>query len=305
MIEQPVVEGALVFELQRADAVGDVLQRVLNGVGEGVHGVDAPGIARVVVRGAADAVDGRVAQVDVGRGHVDLGAQHGGTVGQQAVFHVGKALQVLGHAAVAVGAVFAGGGEVAPVGAHVFGRLLIDIGQALLNQVDGCAVHEVKVVAGVVQVAVALRVLPVKAEPAHGIFDAFDVFLFFFFGVGVVKAQVANAVVIAGQAKVQANAFGVAHVQVAVGLGRKARADFGRIHGASGMVGGIARAAAPVATRVGAFGQVVFDDLAQEVGRLGRHVRSRRGVGGIGAHMAADYRAAAGGTGHTPGIEAG
>mgnify|MGYP000685692729 CR=1 FL=1 len=119
------------------------------------------------------------------------------------------------------------------------------------------------------------------------------------------KAQVANAVVIAGQAKVQANAFGMAHVQVAVGLGRKARADFGRIHGASGMVGGIARVAAPVATRVGAFGQVVFDDLAQEVGRLGRHVRSRRGVGGIGAHMAADCRAAAGGTGHTPGIEAG
>jgi hypothetical protein len=38
-----------------------------------------------VVLGMADAVDGRVAQIDVGRGHVDLGAQHGGAVGKLAV----------------------------------------------------------------------------------------------------------------------------------------------------------------------------------------------------------------------------
>jgi hypothetical protein len=36
-------------------------------MGEGVHRIDAPLVAGVVVRGVADAVDGRVAQVDVGR----------------------------------------------------------------------------------------------------------------------------------------------------------------------------------------------------------------------------------------------
>ncbi|MPN53960.1 hypothetical protein SDC9_201629 [bioreactor metagenome] len=81
VVEQPVVERALVFELQRADGVGDVLQRVLNRVREGVHRVDAPLVAGVVMLGMLDAVDGRVAQVDVGRRHVDLGTQHGGTVG--------------------------------------------------------------------------------------------------------------------------------------------------------------------------------------------------------------------------------
>ncbi len=60
-VEQPVVEGALVFKLQGADAVGDLLERVFDRVGEGVHGVDAPFVAGVVVVGAAYAVDGRVA----------------------------------------------------------------------------------------------------------------------------------------------------------------------------------------------------------------------------------------------------
>jgi hypothetical protein len=47
--EQPVVERPLVLELERADRVGDVLQRVLDRVREGVHRVDAPGVAGVVV----------------------------------------------------------------------------------------------------------------------------------------------------------------------------------------------------------------------------------------------------------------
>ena len=40
----------------------------------GVHGVDAPFVARVVVVGAANAVNGGVAHVDVGAGHVDFGS---------------------------------------------------------------------------------------------------------------------------------------------------------------------------------------------------------------------------------------
>ena len=60
------------------------------------------------------------------------------------------------------------------------------------------------------------------------------------FGVGVVKAQVANAAIVARQAKVDADALGMAHVQVAVGLGREAGADLGRVRLACGVVGGVA-----------------------------------------------------------------
>jgi hypothetical protein len=48
----------------------------------------------------------------------------------QAVAHLAQARQVLGHGAAAEGAVGAGRGEVAPVGAHLLGRLLVHIGQA-------------------------------------------------------------------------------------------------------------------------------------------------------------------------------
>ncbi len=271
-LQRPVVEGALVFELQRADAVGDVLQRVLDGVREGVHGVDAPAVAGVVVLGMLDAVDGRVAQVDVGAGHADLGAQHHAAVRMLAGAHLAKARQVLGGRAVAERAVLAGVDEVTAVGAHFFRRLLVHVGVAGLDQVLGGTVHEVEVVAGVEEVAVAMR-FPAKAQPLDRVGDGVDVLLLLFLGVGVVKAHVADTVVVARQAEVQADALGVAHVQVAVGLGRETGADARRVGHAAlgfGMLGGGAGLVAPGAAAVGAGGEVVLDDLAQEVAGLGR-----------------------------------
>lgn len=286
-LQQPVVEGALVFKLQRAQAVGDLFQRVLNGVRVGVHGVDAPGVARVVVGGAADAVDGRVAHVDVGAGHVDLGAQHHRSVFVLAVAHLAEDAQVFLGRAAAEGAVHAGLAEVAPVGAHLLGGLLVHVGVAGLDQIFGGAVHEAEVVAGLVGRGAAgclAELGPVKTEPFHSVDDAVDVFGVFFFGVGVVKAQVAHAAVVARQAKVDADALGVADVQVAVGLGREAGADLGGVGLALGVVGGVARGASPAAGGVGALLQVFFDDLAQEVAGLGGFsgVRSGGAGGGIG-----------------------
>ena len=59
--------------------------------------------------------------------------------------------------------------------------------------------------------------------------DAVDVLLLFLRRVGVVEAQVADAAIIARQAEVQADRLSVADVQVAVGLGREAGADAGRV----------------------------------------------------------------------------
>ncbi len=160
---------------------------------------------------AANAVDGGVAQVDVGAGHVDLGSQHHAAVGVLAVLHFSKAGQVLGRGAAAKRAVHTGFVEVASVGFHVFGGLLVHIGQACFDQKFCRAVHEAKIVAGLVGRCV-FGAVPVKAQPFDGVDDGVDVLGVFFFGVGVVKAQVAHAAVVLGQAKVQANAFGVANV---------------------------------------------------------------------------------------------
>ena len=149
-VQQPVVKRALVFKLQRADAVGDLLQRVLYRVGKGVHGVDAPFVAGVVVVGAADAVDGGVAQVDVGRRHVDFCSQNHSAIGMQSAGHLLKTLQMVLCRQSAEGAVGAGVAKVAPVVAHVVGRLFIDVGVAGGDEVLCRAVHEVEVVAGLV-----------------------------------------------------------------------------------------------------------------------------------------------------------
>ncbi len=72
--EDPVVEGAVDFEFEGAEGVGDAFDGVFDAVGEVVHGIDAVGITGVVVGGVFDAVDGGIAEVEVGGGHVDFGA---------------------------------------------------------------------------------------------------------------------------------------------------------------------------------------------------------------------------------------
>ena len=112
------------------------------------------------------------------------------------------------------------------------------------------AVHEVEVAAGLVEV-----VAPAPAQPLDHVLDGVDVLLLFLLGVGVVKAQMAGAAVVTRQAEVQADALGVADVQVAIGLGREAGADAlrraGRRRG-----GRRRRAASKAAAGIGVGGEV-------------------------------------------------
>ncbi|MNT34262.1 hypothetical protein D3C72_1702330 [compost metagenome] len=76
----------------------------------------------------------------------------------------------------------------------------------------------------------------------------------------------ADAAEVARQAEVQADGLGMAHVQIAVGLGRKAGAQPGFVHLALLVVLGVAGRATPVAASVGAFVQVGLDDVSQKIG---------------------------------------
>ena len=200
-----------------------------------VHGVNAPCVARVVVVCAANTVNGRVAHIDVGVCHVDFGTQHSGTVGQFALAHVFKTCQVVGNAAAAEWAVYTGGTKVATVFAHVFGALLIHIGQALFDQIHSGAVHGVEIVAGKIQVAngcsraIVWGYPSVANQPLHGVGNGVYILLVFFFWIGVVKTQMANAVVVACQTKVNANAFGMPNVQITVRFWWETGTDFGRV----------------------------------------------------------------------------
>ncbi len=64
-----------------------------------------------------------------------------------------------------------------------------------------------------------------ETEPLDVFFDGVDVFVVFFFRVGVVETQVAQTVVNIRQTEVQADGFGVSDMQIAVGFGRKTGLD--------------------------------------------------------------------------------
>ena len=207
----------MIFIGQVAQGVGDALDGVGLTVGEIVHGVDAPGVAGAMVGGVDDAVHDRVAQVDIARSHVDLGAQDAGALGKFALAHAGEQVQVLLHAAVPEGAFGAGLGEGAAVFTNLVSAQVIHIGFAFTDEPDGEVIELLKVIGGV-----QLCPLPVKAQPADIFFLRIDVFHIFFDRVGVIEAQVGLAAKSLGGLKIDADGFGMTDVQVAVGFGGEA-----------------------------------------------------------------------------------
>ena len=101
--------------------------------------------------------------------------------------HIAQHLQGLLRRAVSEGGVLSSLGECAPHQSHFFWTLLVNVGVTSQNQRLGTGVHRGKVTACKVQVLGVVG-FPVKAKPFYGVDDRIDVFLFFFFWVGVVKA---------------------------------------------------------------------------------------------------------------------
>ena len=199
--------------------MGDALQRVLQGVGEVVHGIDAPLIPLAVVVHVVDAVNHRVPHIKIPAGQVDFGPQSIRAVGELPGPHPGEEVQGFFHRPVPPGGA-GGGAHVPAVGAKFLGTQRAHIGQPLLNQSHGILVHLLKIVGGKVK-----PVPPVVAQPVDVLLNGLHVLHVLLGGVGVVHAQVAQAAVLLGGAEVHKNGLGVANVQVAVGLRRKAGVD--------------------------------------------------------------------------------
>ncbi|VTR69198.1 conserved hypothetical protein [Desulfosarcina cetonica] len=216
VVQHPVIERPVVFELQGAQAVGDALQAVRQAMGEIIHGVNAPDVAGAVVTGLADAVEGRVAHDQIRVGHVDLGAQDVGAVVEFAGAHALEEIQVLFDRAVAPGAVLARFGQRAAMVTDLVGAQIVHISLAGTDQLDGEFIEPFEIIRCIVKPRI-----PVKAQPVDILHDGVHIFHVFLGGVGVVEAQVASPMIGLGHAEVQADRFGMADVQVSVGFGRK------------------------------------------------------------------------------------
>ena len=161
-------------------------------------------------------VDHRISHVDVGGGHVDLGAEYLLTVLILALPHLLKQAQILLHGAIAVRTLLSGGLKISPVLPDLIRRQVADKGLALLDEKDSTLVHLLKIVGGEEQ-----PVLVVGTQPLHVRLDGLHKLHLLLGGVGVVEAKVEFAAVLFRQPVVQQNGLGVSDVQVAVGLRRE------------------------------------------------------------------------------------
>ena len=230
VVDEPVVDRPVVLELEGADGVRDPLDRVGERVGEIVHRVEAPGIAPPVVRGVADAVQQRVAQLHVPRRHIHLRAQHVRSVEELPRPHAGEQVEVLLHRTVPVRAVHARFRDRAAALPDLVVALAVHVRLPVPDQADRQLIQCFVIIRGEEEL-----LFPVEPEPPHVALDRFDVFHVFGFRVRVVEPHVADAADLHGDAEVDADRLCVADVQEAVRLGGEARHHPAAVHAGAGI----------------------------------------------------------------------
>src|SRR5262249_35754830 len=220
IVQHPIVELAVALELQGTERMSHPFESVLQGMSVVIHRVDDPLVPGPMMVRVADPIEQGIAHQQIRMRHVYFGPQHARAVLELALAHGAKQAEVLLDAAIAEGAVDAGPFEAAALLADILYALAVYVGFALLDQPQRALVHSLEEIRCVPQVRV-----PVVAKPAHVLLDRLDVQLVFGGGIGIVKAQVRPAVVLAGETEVEDDRLGMADVQEAVRLGRKAGDD--------------------------------------------------------------------------------
>ena len=111
----------------------NAFDRIRLAVRKVVHRIDAPTVARSMVAGVHDAVQHGIAHVQIGVGHVHLGAQRSRTVRKLALPHAFEQRQVFFDASVAVGAVPTWRGECSAILTDLITRPVILTAEKLFN----------------------------------------------------------------------------------------------------------------------------------------------------------------------------
>ncbi len=233
----------MVLELQGADGMRDPFYGIGLAMGVIVHRVDAPCITGMGVACMKDAVHDRVAQVHIGRSHVDLCPQNAGTVRKFAGPHTPEEVKVFLGRPVAERALRARLGQGSAVFADLLRGEVVHIGLAFLDQLFRPCIQLPEIVRCVIQVPA-----PIETEPTDTVLDGVDILHVFFGRICVVEAEMAASAVISRQPEIETDGLGVTDVEVAVGLGRKSGDDVPVLAGP----------------------QILVNDGADEVGRLRR-----------------------------------
>ncbi len=168
--------------------MGDVLDGIRLAMGEVIARINAPGCAGARMARVQNAIEHRIAQIDVAGGHIDLGPQHPRPVREFARPHAAEEIEVFLGGSIAPGTIASRLGQGAAGDAHLLLRLVVDISLAGADQVLGPLVELFEIVGRMIEMC-----SPVEAEPAHVALDGVDIFLLLFRRIGVVEAQMAAA----------------------------------------------------------------------------------------------------------------
>ena len=187
VVEDPVVQRTVILEFEGAQGMGDPFDGVREHLREVVGGVDAPVVAGMGMGCVPDAVEHRIAQVEVPGGHVDPGPEHVRPVGKLPAPHPREEVEALPGGTIPPRAFPPGTGQGSPRLADLVRRLAVHVGEPGPDEVTGVAVHLLEVVGGVPRLA-----LPSESEPAHVVLDRLHVLPTLLERVGVVEAKAAE-----------------------------------------------------------------------------------------------------------------
>ena len=196
--------------------MGDAFQRILNGVGEVVHRVDAPLVTLTVVMQMTDPVNNRITHIKITGGQIDLCSERVAVVLKLAVSHTCKQIQTLFDRAVTVRR-NSRSSQIATVFLELLGGQFANVCQSLFDEGYSKIIGFLEIV-GTVEETVA----PIEAQPMDVFLDCFNEFHILFGGIGVIHAKIAQAVILFGSAKIDDQSFAVTDVQIAIGLRREA-----------------------------------------------------------------------------------
>ena len=189
------------------------LDRIFLTMGKIIGRINIPGIASAVMSHLFDSVHHRVAHIYIRRSHINLSAQSHGSLVDSPQLHLLKQRQALFSRSFAIGAVFAHLGKSAAELTHLFGVKLTDISFAFANQILRPAIQLTKIIRGKLGLT-----RPIKTKPFNVFDNCLNIFVIFFFRVGIIKAQIAGSAKLLGKAEIQADRFGMAYMQIAIWL---------------------------------------------------------------------------------------
>ncbi len=168
--------------------MGHALERILNRVREVVHRVNAPLIAQMIVSDMTDTIQHWVAEVDVGRSHIDFSSQAPFAVRILPRLHITEDFQIALGGGIPRRTGLTGLLGNAAVILPFFLSQITAICFARLDEILGNLIHLIEHIRGIVEARLArvTRPRPLKAEPTDIPLNVFGVLVAFFRWVRIV-----------------------------------------------------------------------------------------------------------------------